>query len=150
LLHRRPRQQRLPPRLHARVLAQHAAVLRRCEVVHQRDVAEVGEADAVAAAAAGEVAVPAGRRRRQPRLVHLQHRPQLLHALVHDALVAHQADVLVDEAVPHDGLHGGLVLVGLHLQPHVHHCRLLHAAAFAEPQELRLVLAENVPSDRQL
>ncbi|BAS72168.1 Os01g0369800, partial [Oryza sativa Japonica Group] len=138
LLHRRPGQQRLPPRLHVRVRVDHAGVLRRHEVAHVGEVAEVREADAVA----GEV--PGAR---QPRLVHPEHLLQLPDALVHDALVAVAALELVDDAVPQDGPHGGLVLVGFHVQPHVHHCRLLQASTFSESQELWFVLAKDVPSD---
>ncbi|KAB8098115.1 hypothetical protein EE612_027109, partial [Oryza sativa] len=101
-------------RLHQR------GVLGGHEVVGVGEVVQVGDADEIS----GEVL-----RLRQPPLVHLQHLPQLLDVLVDDGLVTGAAaDHRLDDALPDNVGDGRVVVVRLHLHPHVHHCRLLKVA----------------------
>jgi len=87
--------------------------------VHDGEVAEVGEAKEIA----GEVLGLA-----QSCLVHLEHLLELLYVLVDDGLVAFAAKERREDALYHDGDRQRAQLVGLHLKPHVHQCRLLQVA----------------------
>ncbi|BAS72184.1 Os01g0372450, partial [Oryza sativa Japonica Group] len=128
---RRPRQQALPPRRHARVRAEHRHLVRHLhEVARVREVAQVGEAHL----AAGEV--PA--RGLQPCLVHGERLPQPRDALGDDPLVGLPAQRRDDAPLDEHGVHRGLVPERLHVQPRVHHRRL---GGVAFPQQVGLVLA---------
>jgi hypothetical protein len=114
LLHRRPGDEVLPPRLHVRVQVdeRHSNVCLH-EVVCVREVGEVREAEEIA----GEVLALG-----QAFLVDLQHFLEFVQALIHDLLVGLHAEPRREhDALVDDGRDGREVVVRLHFRPHVYH-----------------------------